>query len=67
MVNGGLICVNTVSQEGGGVYVIKGTVSIQDCQILGNVSENIGGAISAYHGGGKHSKIILNGCGRRCL
>ena len=62
-VNGGLICVNTVSQEGGGVYVIKGTVSIQDCQILGNVSENIGGAISAYHGGGKHSKIILNGCG----
>lgn len=62
-VNGGLVCVNTVSQEGGGVYVIKGIVSIQDCQILGNVSGNIGGAISAYHDGSRHSKIILNGCG----
>lgn len=62
-VTGGLICVNSVSAEGGGVYVIHGVVSIKDCQILGNVSGNIGGAISAYNGGGKHSKIILNGCG----
>lgn len=62
-VTGGLICVNSVSAEGGGVYVIHGVVSIKDCQILGNVSGNIGGAISAYNGGSKHSKIILNGCG----
>lgn len=62
-VTGGLICVNSVSAEGGGVYIIHGVVSIKDCQILGNVSGNIGGAISAYNGGGKHSKIILNGCG----
>ena len=62
-VTGGLICVNSVSAEGGGVYIIHGVVSIKDCQILGNVSGGIGGAISAYNGGSKHSKIILNGCG----
>lgn len=62
-VTGGLICVNSVSAEGGGVYIIHGVVSIKDCQILGNVSGGIGGAVSAYNGGGKHSKIILNGCG----
>lgn len=60
-VTGGLICVNSVSAEGGGVYVIRGVVSIKDCQILGNVSGGIGGAVSAY--GVNHSKIILDGCG----
>lgn len=61
-VSGGLICVNTVSQEGGGVYVNHGKVSIQDCNLMGNiVSNGIGGAVSAY--GGNHSKIILDGCG----
>lgn len=60
-VNGGLICVNTVSTEGGGVYVNRGIISIQDCELLGNVSGNIGGALSVY--GGNHGKIIINGCG----
>lgn len=60
-VNGGLICVNTVSTEGGGVYVNRGIISIQDCELLGNVSGDIGGALSVY--GGNHGKIIINGCG----
>lgn len=61
-VSGGLICVNTVDKEGGGVYVNHGKVSIQDCNLMGNiVSNGIGGAVSAY--GGNHSKIILDGCG----
>ena len=61
-VSGGLICVNTVDKEGGGVYVNHGKVSIKDCNLMGNiVSNGIGGAVSAY--GGNHSKIILDGCG----
>lgn len=60
-VNGGLICVNTVSTEGGGVYVNRGIISLQDCELLGNVSGDIGGALSVY--GGNHGKIIINGCG----
>lgn len=60
-VNGGLICVNTVSTEGGGVYVNRGIISIQDCELLGNVSGDIGGALSVY--GGNNGKIIINGCG----
>ena len=59
-VNGGLICVNTVSTEGGGVYVNRGIVSIKDCELLGNVSGGIGGAVSVY---GNYSKIIIDGCG----
>ena len=59
-VNGGLICVNTVSTEGGGVYVNRGIVSIKDCELLGNVSGGIGGAVSVY---GTNSKIIIDGCG----
>ncbi|MBO7528488.1 MAG: T9SS type A sorting domain-containing protein [Bacteroidales bacterium] len=60
-VNGGLICVNTVSTEGGAVYVNRGIISLQDCELLGNVSGDIGGALSVY--GGNHGKIIINGCG----
>jgi len=60
-VNGGLICVNTVSTEGGGVYVNRGIISIQDCELCGNVSGDIGGALSVY--GGNNGKIIINGCG----
>lgn len=60
-VNGGLICVNTVSTEGGAVYVNRGIISLQDCELLGNVSGDIGGALSVY--GDNHGKIIINGCG----
>lgn len=60
-VTGGLICVNTVSTEGGAVYVNRGIISLQDCELLGNVSGDIGGALSVY--GNNHGKIIINGCG----
>lgn len=60
-VTGGLICVNSVSAEGGGVYVIRGVVSIKDCQILGNVSGGIGGAVSVHSI--DKNKIIIDGCG----
>lgn len=60
-VTGGLICVNTVSTEGGAVYVNRGIISLQDCELLGNVSGDIGGALSVY--GGNNGKIIINGCG----
>lgn len=60
-VTGGLICVNTVSTEGGAVYVNRGIISLQDCELLGNVSGDIGGALSVY--GNNHGKIIINDCG----
>jgi hypothetical protein len=61
-VSGGLICVNTVSTEGGGVYVNQGIVSIQNCDLLGNVvSIGIGGAVSVH--GNNKNKIIIDGCG----
>lgn len=61
-VTGGLICVNTVDKEGGGVYVNHGKVSIQDCNLMGNiVSNGIGGAVSVY--GNNKNKIIIDGCG----
>ena len=61
-VSGGLICVNTVSEEGGGVYVNQGIVSIQNCDLLGNVvSTGIGGAVSVH--GNNKNKIIIDGCG----
>ena len=61
-VSGGLICVNTVSEEGGGVYVNQGIVSIQNCDLLGNVvSIGIGGAVSVH--GNNKNKIIIDGCG----
>lgn len=61
-VSGGLICVNTVDKEGGGVYVNHGKVSIQDCNLMGNiVSNGIGGAISVH--GNTQNKLNINGCG----
>ena len=61
-VTGGLICVNTVDKEGGGVYVNHGKVSIQDCNLMGNiVSNGIGGAVSVH--GNTQNKLNINGCG----
>lgn len=62
-VNGGIICVNSVSQEGGAIYVGQGIVSVQGCYLAGNVSGSLGGAVSVYHSGSsKHGKVIINGC-----
>ncbi len=62
-VNGGIICVNSVSQEGGAIYVGQGIVSVQGCYLAGNVSGSLGGAVSVYHGSSsKHGKVIINGC-----
>lgn len=61
-VSGGLICVNTVDKEGGGVYVNHGKVSIKDCNLMGNiVSNGIGGAVSVQ--GNTQNKLNINGCG----
>ena len=61
-VTGGMICENSVKNEGGGIHIMSGIVSIQNCDVLGNISSDIGGAVGVYTGNAGHpSKFIMDG------
>lgn len=61
-VTGGMICENSVKNEGGGIYIMSGIVSIQNCDVLGNMSSDMGGAVSLYSGSANHpNRFIMDG------